>query len=106
MTCVRRTALLIGLLSALFCFGENAKDGTTSPSSKKQNPDTLRVDVDLVLLNVSVTDPANRHVTGLNKEHFQVWEDKIEQQVQYFSVEDVPLSAGIIFDVSGSMGDK
>src|SRR5262245_41701139 len=106
MTCVRRTALWIGLLSALLCFGENSKDGTTSPSSKKKNPDTLRVDVDLALLNGSVTDRGNRQVTSLNKEHFQVWEDKIEQQLQYFSVEDVPLSAGIIFDISGSMENK
>ena len=45
-------------------------------------------------------------MTGLERQHFQLWEDKIEQKIEYFSSEDVPLSIGIIFDVSGSMKDK
>ena len=64
---------------------------------------TLKVDVDLVTVDVSVTDPQGRYVKGLEREYFQLWEDKIEQKIEYFSVEDVPLSVGIIFDVSGSM---
>lgn len=67
---------------------------------------TLKVDVDLVLVNATVTDPLNRYVSGLEQEHFQVWEDKIEQKIEYFSSEDVPMSLGMIFDVSGSMKDK
>jgi Ca-activated chloride channel family protein len=62
--------------------------------------------VDLVLVNATVTDPLNRYVSGLEQEHFQVWEDKIEQKIEYFSSEDVPMSLGMIFDVSGSMKDK
>jgi len=45
-------------------------------------------------------------VTGLADSHFDVFEDRVEQKVQYFSAEDVPLSLGIVFDVSGSMKDK
>ena len=75
------------------------------PKASPQNP-TLKVDVDLVLVNATVTDPQNRYVTGLEKEHFQLWEDKLEQKVEYFSAEDVPISLGVIFDVSGSMKDK
>ena len=45
-------------------------------------------------------------VRGLDKKDFQVWEDKVEQKIAYFSSEDVPVSVGIIFDVSGSMKDK
>lgn len=67
---------------------------------------TLKVDVDLVMVNATVTDPYNRYVTGLEKENFQVWEDKVEQDLVYFSSEDVPVSLGIIFDVSGSMKEK
>lgn len=78
---------------------------TEKPQSAPQNP-TLKVDVDLVLVNATVTDPQNRYVTGLDAENFQIWEDKVEQKVAYFSAEDVPLSLGIIFDVSGSMKDK
>src|SRR5262252_5021872 len=64
---------------------------------------SIKVDVDLVLVNVTVMDPEDRYVVGLEKKNFQVWEDKIEQQVEYFSTEDVPLSVGLIFDASGSM---
>jgi Ca-activated chloride channel family protein len=67
---------------------------------------TLKIDVDLVLINATVTDPQNRYVTGLEGEHFQIFEDRLEQDIEYFSAEDVPLSLGIVFDVSGSMKDK
>jgi Ca-activated chloride channel family protein len=53
-----------------------------------------------------VTDPLSRFVTGLEKEDFRVFEDKVEQQITQFSSEDVPLSVGIVFDTSGSMGAK
>lgn len=66
----------------------------------------IRVDTTLVLIPVTVTDPLNRFVTGLEKENFRVFEDKIEQQVMQFSSEDAPLSVGVIFDCSGSMGPK
>ena len=64
----------------------------------------LRVEVDVVLVNVTVTDPYNRLVTGLESEHFEVLEDKEPQEILYFSSEDVPISLGVIFDISGSMG--
>ncbi len=66
----------------------------------------IRVDSTLVLIPVTVTDPLNRFVTGLEKENFRIFEDKAEQQVVQFSSEDAPLSVGIVFDCSGSMGSK
>ncbi len=66
----------------------------------------LHRDVDLALVNVTVTDPYNRLVTGLDQENFRVFEDNIEQEVMHFSSEDVPISIGVIFDVSGSMANK
>jgi Ca-activated chloride channel family protein len=67
---------------------------------------TIRVDVDLVLATATVTTPDGRFVTGLDKGNFKIAEDKISQEIAYFSSEDAPLSVGIIFDVSGSMKDK
>jgi len=67
---------------------------------------TVQVDVDLVMVNVSVTDPHGRPVTGLEQGQFRIWEDKIEQKIEHFSSEEVPASIGIIFDASGSMSDK
>jgi Ca-activated chloride channel family protein len=62
--------------------------------------------VDLVLVPVTVTDPLNRLVTGLDKENFQVFEGKEAQEVRNFSSEDAPVSLGVIFDMSGSMASK
>ena len=59
-----------------------------------------------MLIPVTVTDPMNRFVTGLEKENFKIFEDKKEQEVVQFSSEDAPLSVGVIFDCSGSMGHK
>jgi Ca-activated chloride channel family protein len=75
----------------------------TPPKSQNQ---TLKVDVDLVLVNATVSDMQGRMVTGLEREHFQLWEDKIEQTIDYFSSEDLPLSIGLVFDSTGSMSDK
>jgi Ca-activated chloride channel family protein len=82
----------------------NSTDNKT-PSSDAAH--TVKVDVDLVRVNATVTEPTtNKLVTGLDRNAFEVYEDKIQQQIQYFSSEDEPISLGIIFDVSGSMKDK
>jgi Ca-activated chloride channel homolog len=62
--------------------------------------------VDLVLVNVTVTDDWNRIVTGLEKENFAVMEGNQSQEVAHFSSEDAPISLGVIFDMSGSMSEK
>jgi Ca-activated chloride channel family protein len=79
----------------------NAPTGTV-----ESRPSNLRVNKTLVLINVTVTDPLNRFVTGLEKEHFRLYEDKVEQEITQFSSEDAPISIGLVFDTSGSMGPK
>jgi len=66
----------------------------------------IKMDVDLVLVPVTITDPMNRLVTGLDKENFTVFEGKDQQEIRHFSSEDAPVSLGIIFDMSGSMSSK
>jgi Ca-activated chloride channel family protein len=66
----------------------------------------IKIGVDLVLVNTTVTDPYNRLVTGLEQDNFRVFEDNIEQEVVHFSSEDVPISIGLVFDMSGSMSNK
>jgi len=66
----------------------------------------LRVDVNLVQVPMTVTDPMNRLVTGLEKENFTLYDNNIGQTIRYFSSEDAPLTIGIIFDLSGSMSSK
>ncbi len=66
----------------------------------------LKVDVDLVMFSVTVNDGGNRFVSDLKPEHFQVFEDKIEQKIRYFANDVAPMSLGIIFDISHSMQKK
>jgi Ca-activated chloride channel homolog len=73
---------------------------------RERRPVDIRVDKTLVLINVTVTDPLNRFVTGLEKEHFRLYEEKVEQEITQFSSEDAPISIGLVFDTSGSMGAK
>jgi Ca-activated chloride channel family protein len=84
-----------------------AKDprDTIDPALKTHTK-PLKVDVDLVLVPVTITDPMNRLVTGLERDNFQVYEDKQPQEIRHFSSEDAPISLGVIFDMSGSMSNK
>jgi len=66
----------------------------------------MKVDVDLVLVPVTITDPMNRLVTGLEKDNFQLFESNSAQEIRTFSSEDAPVSLGVIFDSSGSMSSK
>jgi Ca-activated chloride channel homolog len=92
---------------------DEPKPLATRDDVKKNTPGTavkpllgLHLDVDLALVNVTVTDPYNRLVTGLDPDNFRVYEDNVEQEVVTFSSEDVPISIGVIFDFSGSMANK
>ncbi len=66
----------------------------------------LRVDVDLVLIPMTVTDAGNHPVTGLSKEDFALYESGERQEIRYFSAEDAPISIGVLLDVSRSMSNK
>jgi Ca-activated chloride channel family protein len=77
---------------------------STSALSTHVHP--LKVDVDLVLVPVTITDPMNRLVTGLDRVNFQLFEGNASQEIRTFSSEDAPVSLGVIFDSSGSMASK
>ena len=88
-----------------------AQNGPVVPSPPADDqsapqPKVLRTDTELTLVNVSVTDPLDRIVTGLEQENFRVFEDNTEQEVVQFMSQDIPVSIGVIFDMSGSMADK
>jgi Ca-activated chloride channel homolog len=77
-----------------------------SPGRILQQGQSVHIDVELALVNVTVTDPHNRLITGLESDNFRLFENNVEQEIQYFSSEDVPISIGVIFDLSGSMANK
>ena len=74
------------------------------PCSARTKP--MRVDVDLVLVPVTVTDAYNRPVVDLPQQDFTLYEGGVAQPIRYFSNEDAPISVGLILDCSGSMRNK
>jgi len=79
----------------------------TGPDALKIRPGSrIRMNVDMVLVPITVTDPMNRLVTGLEKEDFQIFENGGQQKISSFASEDAPVSIGIVFDLSGSMSSK
>jgi Ca-activated chloride channel family protein len=69
-------------------------------------PTVFRGGVDLVALNVVVTDGQNKPVSGLSSEDFTVLEDGVPQDVSFFAAQQVPLDLAILLDTSASMMDK
>jgi Ca-activated chloride channel homolog len=84
---------------------EIAKESVV-PASLNTHVRPLKVAVDLVLVPVTITDPMNRLVTGLEKDNFQLFEGSSKEEIKSFSSEDAPVSLGVIFDSSGSMSSK
>src|SRR5215469_339314 len=85
--------------------GENSGSGAPTRNCDKPSA-SLRVETDLVLVPVSVTDARNRPVVGLSKENFVLSDQARQQQIRFLSTEDAPLTVGLILDVSNSMTDK
>ena len=83
---------------------EGAENAAALATSRRDA--RIRVDVNLVLVPATVTDPMNRLVTGLERENFQVYDNNIGQVIKSFSTEDAPVTIGVIFDLSGSMTSK
>jgi Ca-activated chloride channel family protein len=69
-------------------------------------PPTFRSGVDIVGLNVVVTDGEQKFVTGLTAEDFTVYEDGVQQDVSFFASTAVPLDLAVLLDTSASMSDK
>jgi Ca-activated chloride channel homolog len=106
--------LLLLLGATIFNFAKPASSQSLASDEVKHDTpgqtikpsQALHIDVSLALVNVTVTDPYSRIVTGLEPDNFRVFEDNVEQEVVNFSSEDVPISIGVILDLSGSMANK
>ena len=72
----------------------------------KSNVPRLKMEANLVLVPMTVTDPMNRLVTGLEAPNFQIFDNNQGQTIKSFSTEDAPVTIGVVFDLSGSMQTK
>lgn len=102
------SGLLLSIVAAIALFGQATITPRTKPVAEaaKLPQANIRIDANLVLVPVTVCDPMNRPVTGLEKEHFKVLDDKVEQTITHFAMDDEPLAVGLVFDISGSMANK
>ena len=84
-----------------------ARPQQTSPSQGRPGGEyTIRVNADSVVLHATVQNRKGVLVSGLGKDNFQVYEDGVLQQIDYFSHEDIPVTVGLVVDNSGSMMPK
>nr|MBA3241528.1 VWA domain-containing protein [Acidobacteriota bacterium] len=75
-------------------------------SQQQDEDEVVRVEADLVILNVTVTDKQGRYIHKLARADFKVLEDGRDQAINFFSVEETPFAAAILLDTSGSMGGR
>ena len=80
---------------------EKPQESAPPPSQKKEEKFVIKTN--MVSVTVTVSDQNRRFVTGLEKKDFEVYDDKVKQDIALFSTQDSPLTLGIVYDVSGSM---
>ena len=104
---VRRSLVAAMSIGAciLFVLAAQAANGATDETRVARRGD-IRVDTNLVLIPVSVTDPKNHPVVGIDVRQFRVFDGRVEQEVVNVSTDDSPVSVGIVFDGSASMAPK
>src|SRR5581483_2718029 len=84
-----------------------ARAQESSPSQTQTgDPYTIKVSVGMVVLHATAQDHKHTLVSGLDKDDFQIYEDRVPQQIKYFSHEDIPVTVGLVVDNSGSMKPK
>lgn len=103
----RKTWLISRLFLCVTVSFAAAAGWAQEPSPTPDDPNApVRIKTDLVTLTLTVTDLYGRYISGLNKNAFIVTDNNQEQDITFFSDSDAPVSVGILFDVSGSMGGE
>ncbi len=98
--------LFLLLIFPIFAKPINSHQLPVRPNNQGEIQDTIKINVDLVVLHASVQTSERLPVSGLGKEDFQVYEDGALQQIESFSHGDIPVTVGLVIDNSGSMRPK
>jgi VWFA-related protein len=121
---MRTKLLLLLLMSAILATGTSMAQGpkrdvgtkvplpnvpdrpasTSKDDQQQQPPVSLSIDVDLINLDVVVTDNNNNPISGLEKQHFKVFDDNVEQTITNFSPTDAPLTVVILCEFGDTFG--
>ena len=89
------------IVAALLVIGLSPLDGQSLVSGAQRTP--FRAGVDVIAMNVTVTDAARHYVTDLDRQDFQIFEDGRPQQVTFFRKSSLPLALSLLIDTSASM---
>ena len=94
---------LLAIALALTALG-----AVTAAQQDRPQPQTpaFRAGIDIVSLNVTVTDGVNHYVTDLEEPDFQIFEDGVRQEISFFSRRQQPIALSLLLDSSASMDDK
>ena len=108
---VLATCLAVFSLCATLAKKDKERKKKVAPTLVEHSPaehrhPKFRAKVDQVVLHTAVYDKNIQPVSGLHREHFQVFENGVEQKLTYFGQEDVPTTLGLVMDTSGSMRNK
>lgn len=96
------TALALLLVIGLAGSGTSAT-GNAAPDVGSQQPGApIRVEIDVVQVDVTVTDQEGRFVRDLRPEDFEVYEDGKRQQISTLSLVDLPVESRVLADPTGA----
>jgi Ca-activated chloride channel family protein len=93
---------LAALIILVFATPGIAQSEQTSP----QQADRIIVGTNLITLNVIVTDSKGRYVSGLERDKFEIYDDKVKQEIAHFSANNSPVSLGIVCEIHDSTPDR
>jgi Ca-activated chloride channel family protein len=71
-----------------------------------QDEEVFKVDSSLIVVNATITDANGKPAAGLQKDRFSIFEDGVQQKIEFFSAEETPFAAVILLDTSGSMEER
>ncbi len=108
------SAMLLSVAGMTFLASAQSNTGQTGSAASKASPtptppkineedEVIRVETELVNLNVRVIDRNNRPVNGVPQSEFKIYEDNVLQDIEFFSVSEVPTQYGLVLDNSGSL---
>jgi VWFA-related protein len=100
---------LLEILLSAYAICQDAPQVNIAPRFRptpERRDHAIRLDVKMVMIPANVTDRDDRPILDLHKEDFHLFEDTVEQKIESFSIDQAPVSLGIVFDASGSMRNK
>lgn len=102
-TSIFNFAVVFSLAAALSSIALGQATPTPTPRISDESETIIKVDTELVNMNVRVVDRFNRPISNLKQSEFKIYEDNVLQEIAFFSQSEVPTNYSMVIDTSGSM---